>query len=46
MCDINNDGFEKPVATHGHSASNIATGMIRGGHKYAFNPLKIRFRPG
>jgi hypothetical protein len=25
------------------STNNIATGMVRGGHKYAFNLPKIRF---
>jgi hypothetical protein len=27
------------------STNNIATGMVRGDHKYAFNPPKILFRP-
>jgi hypothetical protein len=27
------------------STNNIARGMIRARHKYAFNPLKIRFHP-
>jgi hypothetical protein len=26
------------------STNNIATGMVRGGRKYAFNPPKIHFR--
>jgi hypothetical protein len=27
------------------STNNIATGMVRGRRKYAFNPPKVRFRP-
>jgi hypothetical protein len=26
------------------STNNIATGMVRGGRKYAFNPPKVRFQ--